>query len=133
MTCNAVRKAQVEVLKRAIAKRHEELLGETREDIVRAREETYGVLAGAVTDSADQATADLLSDLGQAEISRDLREIERLEAALARIDQGTFGRCIQCGDEIDFRRLAAYPVATRCAGCQSVRERTFALASEPAR
>lgn len=102
MTCYAVRQAQIEVLKRAMAKRHEELLGETREDIARAREETYGAL-----------------------------EIERLEAALARIDQGTFGRCIQCGVEIDIKRLAACPVATRCAACQSAHERTFAHSGEP--
>jgi RNA polymerase-binding transcription factor len=123
MTLNAKRNAQIEVLKRTIAKRHADLLEETREDVARAREESYGALAGPVTDTADQATADLLSDLDQAEISRDVRELDALEAALARIDQGTFGTCIECTAEIDFKRLAAYPVATRCAGCQSVYER----------
>jgi len=97
MTLNTVRNAQIEVLKRAIARRHAELLEETREDVGR--------------------------DLGQAEISRDVRELEKLEAALARIDEGTFGRCIECGAEIAFKRLAVYPVATRCAGCQGIYER----------
>jgi RNA polymerase-binding protein DksA len=131
MTLNALRNAQIEVLKRTIARRHAELLEETQEDVERAREETYGALAGPVTDAGDRATADLLSDLGQEEISRDLREMEELEAALARIDQGTFGKCAECGAEIDFKRLAVYPVATRCAGCQSLHERTFAHPGEP--
>jgi RNA polymerase-binding transcription factor len=125
MTLHAVRNAGIEILKRRIARRHAELLEETREDVERAREETYGALAGPVTDSGDRATADLLSDLDHAEISRDVRELEKLEAALARIDQGTFGKCIECGAEIAFKRLAVYPVATRCAGCQGVYERTF--------
>jgi len=130
MTPKALRNAQIEVLKRAIARRHAELLEETREDVERARKENYATLAGAVTDSGDRATADLLSDLGQAEISRDVRELEELEAALARIDQGTFGRCTECGAEIAFKRLAAYPVATRCAECQGGRERMFAHPGE---
>jgi RNA polymerase-binding protein DksA len=125
MTVAAVRNAGIEILKRNIARRHAELLEETHEDVERAREETYEALAGPVTDSGDQATADLLSDLDQAEISRDVRELEKLEAALARIDEGTFGKCIECGAEITFKRLAAYPVATRCAGCEGIHERTF--------
>ena len=125
MTLHAVRNAGIEILKRRIARRHAELLEETREDVERARQETYGALAGPVTDSGDRATADLLADLGQAEISRDLRELQELEAALARIDEGTFGKCIECGAEIAFKRLAVYPVATRCAGCQSLHERTY--------
>ena len=131
MAPNAARNAEIEILKRRIARCHAELLEETREDVERAREETYGALAGPVTDSGDQATADVLSDLDQAEISRDVRELEKLEAALARIDQGTFGRCIECGAEIAFKRLAAYPVATRCAGCQSIHERIYAHLGEP--
>ena len=126
MTLNALRNARIEILKRRIAKRHADLLGETREDVARAREESYGAMAGTLTDTGDQATADLLSDLGQAEISRDMRELEALEAALARIDQGTFGTCIDCGGEIAFKRLAVHPVATRCAECQRDYERTSA-------
>jgi len=131
MTLKATRSAGIEILKRRMARRHAELLEETREDVERARQETYGALAGPVTDSGDQATADLLTDLGQAEISRDLREVKDLEAALARIDQGTFGKCIECGAEISFKRLAVHPVAARCAACQRIDERTHARLGEP--
>ena len=131
MTLNALRNARIEILRRRIAKRHAELLEETREDVARAREETYGALAGPVTDTGDRATADLLSDLDQAEISRDVRELEALEAALARIDQGTFGRCIECDAEIAFKRLAVQPVATRCAECQRGYERMFVHPGAP--
>ena len=126
MTLKALRNAQIEVLKRAIAKRHAQILDETREDVERASQETYGELAGPVTDFADQASADLLADLGQAEISRDLRTVSELEAALARMDAGTYGYCGECGAEIPFDRLRAWPVATRCTPCQIAYERAFA-------
>ena len=121
-----LRDTQIEILRRVMAQRRSELLEETREDVVRAREESYGVLAGSVTDVGDRASADLLADLGQAEISRDVREVEQLEAALARIDLGTYGDCPQCGAEIDFARLRVHPSAVRCARCQILHEATFA-------
>ena len=131
MRAKALRRAQIEVLKRVLASRHAELLEETREDVVRARDETYSALAGPVTDGADRATADVLADLGNAEIARDLREVDQVEAALARIDAGTYGRCTTCSAEIDFERLRAYPVAARCKRCQVLHERTFAHAARP--
>ena len=100
-------------------------------DVARAREENYAAVAGTVTDLGDRAVADLLCDLDQAEIARDVREAKQLSAALARIDEGTFGRCVQCGDDIDFKRLLAHPAAARCVACQSVYERTRAPAVAP--
>jgi DnaK suppressor protein len=44
-----------------------------------------------------------------------LKEVER---ALHRMDEGTYGRCERCGDEIDFARLKAVPQATLCMSCQ---------------
>jgi RNA polymerase-binding protein DksA len=44
-----------------------------------------------------------------------LKEVER---ALHRIEDGTYGRCEHCGDEIDFARLKAVPQTTLCLTCQ---------------
>jgi RNA polymerase-binding protein DksA len=131
MTLRVLRQAQIEALKRALAGRHAELLEETREDVGRARDETYAELAGPVTDAGDRASADVLADLGNAEVSRDVREVEALEAALARINDGTYGSCATCGSEIGFDRLRAYPTATRCTPCQIRHERTHAHPGEP--
>ena len=126
MTLNAFRRAQFEGLKRMLATRHAEMLGEMQEDVARARQETYGAVAGPVTDIGDRASADVLADLAQAEVSRDLRELQEVEAALARMDAGTYGRCMDCDAEIDADRLRAYPTAMRCSRCQATHERTFA-------
>jgi len=44
-------------------------------------------------------------------------ELQRIAAALERIDQGEFGFCLECGDEIAARRLELDPAAPLCIGC----------------
>jgi len=46
-------------------------------------------------------------------------ELRRIAAALARIDEGDFGYCLECGDEIAARRLELDPAAPLCIGCAS--------------
>jgi RNA polymerase-binding protein DksA len=121
---------QLEALRRIIHERRESLAVLVHEDVARTRDETYAAVAGEVADTGDEAVADLLSDLDNAEVSRDLHELREIEAAQARIAEGTFSTCIQCGAGISFERLLAYPIATRCFECQSVHEKTYAHASE---
>ncbi|HXZ93916.1 MAG TPA: TraR/DksA family transcriptional regulator [Burkholderiales bacterium] len=114
-----------------IRARREQLLGELLEDVGRSRDESFAGVAGPVTDLGDEALADLLADLDNAEVSRDLREIRALDAALARLDDGSYGDCVDCGGEIGLERLRAYPTAERCIRCQEVHEKTFAHPGEP--
>jgi DnaK suppressor protein len=44
--------------------------------------------------------------------------VRRIEAALARIEQGTYGVCAACGDDINPRRLDALPWTEYCLRCQ---------------
>lgn len=48
--------------------------------------------------------------------------LRRIAAAMARIVDGDYGRCLACDEDIDPRRLAADPVATLCIDCASRRE-----------
>ncbi len=48
-----------------------------------------------------------------------LREVE---AAITRCEDGTYGTCVECGDQIPAKRLAAVPWATRCRDCQELAE-----------
>jgi RNA polymerase-binding protein DksA len=45
------------------------------------------------------------------------KEVELLRAALARIEAGTYGRCITCGEDITLQRLEALPYAMTCIKC----------------
>ena len=52
------------------------------------------------------------------------REMEAIQAALARIDAGTYGTCATCGETISAARLTAMPTARRCVSCQERLERS---------
>lgn len=66
----------------------------------------------------EETWAALLAKLGD----QDRAQAEEIQAALARIDAGTFGRCARCGEEIARARLDALPTARRCAACQEDEE-----------
>jgi DnaK suppressor protein len=51
-------------------------------------------------------------------------QLQQIEAALTRLEQGTYGRCQNCGDPIPPGRLEILPYATLCVACQSHQERT---------
>ena len=56
-------------------------------------------------------------------VSRDLTELANVEQALARLDDGSYGDCADCGQPIPYARLVAYPAAKRCVACQEKAER----------
>tara|TARA_R110000868_G_scaffold2737_5_gene19078 strand:- start:243 stop:560 length:318 start_codon:yes stop_codon:yes gene_type:complete len=58
---------------------------------------------------------EVLEDLGNAA----LVEIAQIESALGRIDAGTYGECVTCGDDIPPARLEAVPHAAQCIKCAS--------------
>lgn len=121
---------QLAKLRAKIDERHEALESEIHRDAARSRDEPYGLLAGEATDAGDNATADLISDLDNAELTRDLEELRALETAQERIDGGSYGSCLDCGGEIEFERLLAQPTALRCIDCERVHERTYAHTSQ---
>lgn len=56
-------------------------------------------------------------------IQRQDRHMKKIEQALQRIEQGSFGECSCCQENISLERLQAFPTATECLGCQEEQER----------
>lgn len=56
--------------------------------------------------------------------SREATYIKKVKEALRRIDEGTFGECVECGNEIGFTRLLARPTAHLCINCKEEQERS---------
>ena len=50
------------------------------------------------------------------------RAIEEIDEALARLDAGTYGRCVDCGKPIPVERLEAVPASATCLDCRTTRE-----------
>ena len=76
-----------------------------------------------VEDLKDRATQSAADRVHDAEEQRDMSELAQVEAALARIEAGSFGDCVDCGEPIAASRLAVMPAAECCAACQARRER----------
>ena len=68
-------------------------------------------------DSDDRATDLENQDALEALEKAELREVRQIEEALKRITDGRYGVCVQCGEKIDPKRLAALPTATTCITC----------------
>jgi RNA polymerase-binding protein DksA len=66
-------------------------------------------------------TIDREIDLSLQENSEHL--LAAIDAALGRIEDGTYGRCARCGKEIETERLEAIPYATLCIECKRLEER----------
>jgi len=88
------------------------------------------------TDAAESAEIDMQDEMRFALMQMKAETLERVEDALRRLDAGTFGVCVDCGDDISERRIRALPFALRCTACEDVRERATKVstaASQPRR
>ena len=115
---------QSEELKAIVEQRRAALAHELGQDFDRMRTDGLDQVVGAVPDPGDESVQSMIQDLDQAEASRDLAELRTLDAARARLDEGSYGICSTCGQDIGFERLRANPGAERCIRCQTHFEKT---------
>ena len=109
-----------------LRERAAQLRGEIRSTLDRSSDETHVRIAEQVRDAEDDSFSNLIVDVNLAEIDRDADELRRIDSALARISEGSYGFCESCGQEIPAARLQAEPTALRCVKCQELYEKTHA-------
>jgi len=88
-------------------------------------------LRNRMEDTDDWAVADAMAAMDIASVSRVLAILTDVEAALARLADGSYGECVDCGVPIPFARLSAYPAAKRCVGCQEIAEALLRRTGSP--
>ena len=90
---------------------------------------------GHSADTRDFDLTDYLNnipdDIDTALVDRQINEMRELEMSMKYLSELEFGDCIDCGNEIGFERLLAYPSAQRCIACQSQYEKDFPHESNP--
>ena len=74
-------------------------------------------------DIVDQASSYTEKNVELRAINRQIKLISKIDAALKRIQDGTYGFCIETGEPIGLKRLMARPVATLCIGAQEKHEK----------
>ena len=88
-------------------------------------EDETGELVSSSHDNhlADMATATFDREVAETLENNEVTVLTAIEAALRRIDEGTYGTCQSCGRPISPERLEAIPYATRCIECKRTEER----------
>lgn len=94
----------------------------------RSRDEQGQVLqAGDPPDRLDKALADVALEADYAIVQKDVQDVRDIVSARRRMAAGTYGICVDCGEQIGHERLLAYPTAKRCIGCQREYEQSKAM------
>ena len=74
-------------------------------------------------DVIEQADAGAQTEMHFAVLEMRATTVTRIDQALARLDAGDYGRCVECAGDIAEARLRALPFAARCRSCEQHRER----------
>ena len=108
-------------------KKFKTLLTEKRDEIIKKAkqtlEEDMALDANDLPDEMDLASSEYLQSFTFRLRGREKVFLDKIEKALAKIEDGSFGTCEECGEEIQVKRLEARPETTLCIRCKEDQER----------
>jgi len=116
----AAKTSRYNELKKMLEERRRELLSEVQGRIRDVRAE--GGKDRDVLDQGESSEVDIQDDIEFALIQMKSETLNKINEALRRLDEGTYGNCFECGEEIAQPRLRALPFAVRCKDCEEARE-----------
>lgn len=96
-----------------------------RQALPQLSEQSFTDLAGSVYDAGDESVATMIEELSHAHLQRYMNELRQIERARKRLADGEIGECVDCGEDIGYKRLHVHPIATRCIHCQTQYEKTY--------
>jgi DnaK suppressor protein len=115
--------ARYNELKRMLDERRSELQAAVKGKMRDVRAEAvWGGKQNEVLDAVESSEADIQEDIEFALIQMKSETLNKVTDALARLKQGDYGNCFECGEEIAEKRLRALPFAVRCKDCEEARE-----------
>ena len=119
-TKTAAKTSRYNELKKMLEDRRRELLSAVQGKMRDVRAE--GSKDRDVLDQGESSEVDIQEDIEFALIQMKSETLNKIDAALRRHDEGTYGNCFECGEEIAEKRLRALPFAVRCKDCEEARE-----------
>lgn len=119
-------KSELKKYKELLLKERDEIGGElshiTKEALNKSQRDASGDLSGYSYHMADMASDNYERDFSLGRASDEQKILYYIDEALKRIEDGTYGGCLQCGKAIPKRRLIAVPHAELCIECQANNE-----------
>lgn len=110
--------ANLQAIESQLRARRAEILSDLRDRLHASGESDKLALLNHLEEGVDWASADALAETDIAFLGREMSVLAELDAALARIKDGSYGTCGECGAAIPDARLAAQPSARYCLACQ---------------
>jgi DnaK suppressor protein len=124
---------RIDVVNKKDVKRFKDLLLEERANIIKKASKTLSEEAtldvSELPDEIDQASAEYNQSFIFRLRDREKYYLSKVDKALKKIEEGEFGVCESCGEDISIKRLEARPVTTLCIRCkeeQEMEERSYA-------
>ena len=114
---------EVEHFKKLILEHRERFWNDIKNDLIEKVGEEYQELINTVKDEEELAQIGLQEEIVLGVIDARKKELEAIAQALWRIEQGEYGKCIECGQWICIERLEVRPWASYCIECKEKMER----------
>jgi DnaK suppressor protein len=118
----SMNEARYSDLKRMLEERRKEITSEVQGRIRDQREADAWGKVHEVLDAGESSEADIQEDIEFALIQMKAETLTKINDALHRLDEGSYGYCADCGGEVSDKRLRALPFAVRCKDCEEGRE-----------
>ena len=110
-------------LRKILLEKRDEILREAKDEIGKfIRGENKEVVETAL-DDGDWSVADLAEDLNLQKLTYHRERLKKIEEALRKLEEGSYGVCEDCGTEISEERLKLIPFAIYCVECMENREK----------
>ncbi len=117
-------------IKRSLINKREAIVREAKEEIAKYISGENRQLVDTALDEGDWAVVDISEDINLRRLSTHRRALHDIDETLRKIEEGTYGVCEECGEEIGEKRLHVLPTATLCVICQGNKERLEAIEKE---
>ncbi len=121
-----MKKAELEQYRKRLRELHARLSGDIEqladEALNRSRRDTSGDLSSVPIHMADIGSDNFEQDFTLSLLESEEATLEKIDAALVRIEEGTYGQCLNCGVAIPRQRLRAIPYVECCVECAKKQE-----------
>ncbi len=117
-----VQLSREELLRRQLIQHREDIVREAKNEIAKYIKGETKQLVDTALDDGDWSVIDLSEDINLRRLETHRGSLLKIDEALRKIKEGSYGLCEDCGEEISAARLNVMPFAIYCKDCQEKRE-----------
>lgn len=121
------KETSLQELRRSLLKKREAIIKEAKDEIAKYISGENRQLVDTALDEGDLAVVDISEDINLMRLASHRQNLLDIDETLRKIDDGSYGACEECGEEISEKRLSVLPTATLCRNCQEKKEKLEAI------